>query len=329
MSFLLPLLLASAALAGPGSHANDPGETNPNPLDEAVALRFDWPVGLTCAGVARVERSGFGPAGDRVYVVSETLKVDAHAEGRVVRQEGVQVEVLSPRTVGPGADPQAAVALLAARAPDRVIAADGSFRRLDRLEEFRAAARADWERWMVPVPEAARERLTATLDTLLDGRALQRTWSQRWDTSYGFWAGRSLPVGATAMAITTDASPLLPDAPLDWQYTFSIAERGGCLDADCVRLVYDGRPGRDALLAALGAHGRSLLGPGVPSEAAITWSAPSLTVHAEMVADPATLIPRSFTREARLYAEARWDGDKVAFVEVTERRQSTSTCLLP
>lgn len=298
-------------------------------------MRFAWPVGMNCSSAARIEQGGFGLGRDRTMTSSESYEVLDHPDGLRIHQTAAEVAVLSGAGTGEVADPETLAVQLTAMLPDRVITRDGVFRRLDNLEPFRASVQALWDRTVAAAPEAARPALAPLVARFLDGRSLQAAQAQAWNTGVGFWAGRRMPVGATGLAITVDAPPLLPTHPMQWTYTQKIADRVGCDSGApeeaprCLKLVYDGKPSTTDLLKALEASGRAFLAGGVADDIEVEWSDPRLTVHSEIVAEGDTLVPHAGRRETRFYAEARWGGDKVQFLELSDVRQWTTTCVLP
>jgi hypothetical protein len=309
-------------LAGAGYDPRYPDETNPDPMDEAVALRFDWPIGLACETTARTERTGRTPG---TSLVTERWGVRGHAEGRLLHQDAVSLQVLSP-TTPLAADAEGAATFLAARAPDRVVALDASFRRLDNLEAWRASLDEAWR------AEAARLPSPAELPaSLLDARGLQARLSHAWDAEIGFWHGQKLPVAATSMAVVLAPAAMLPGTSMQWMYRFRIARSLPCPTggATCVELVYDASPGKADLLRALAAAGPQLL----PAEAmaggqVATWLNPKLTVHAELIAEPGALVPHHAYRETVLEAEAKL-GERSFFLADGERRTADTTCRRP
>lgn len=306
----------------------EPELSVPDPRTEAVSLTFAWPVGMACDAAGRVERLGLGAPADRTYTETERFVVQAHDPDLLLHQEAASVAWLTPRPTEPLRDPVGFAAQLGALLPDRVITRGGAFVGIEHLEAYRASVQAAWDRERAALSGGVAGNVEPMLDPFLDPVGLQRALSEAWASGVGFWVGKQLPAGATGMAITGDTSSLLPGSQVQWTYTFSVARWLPCEAGDpgegCVELVYDGSAGRSSLALALETSGRDLLGE--PVEGEVRWDEASLKVHGELVVDPATLVPFRELRESRLYVEARWGGDQVRFLDVTDRRQVSFAC---
>lgn len=318
----LTLLIVAVATASPG-HAARAVETNPDPHVEDIPLRFGWPAGMGCE-VAVTDVYTTAGASDRAMSGTYHVDVSAHPEGLQLHSE-----LTAFQATGGTSTSAASLARAAYTMPDRVIAPDGQFRRLENLPPYNASVTALLQPLLASADTAPAAQ--ALLTRLSDVPALQSTLAAAWRRSIGFWPGLTLIPRADVSSFAEDEVPFVPGTSLRWNYTTLLVETTGCDAADtakrCVKLEYTGTPPSRPLHTALVQSGATLLA-GDPA-VSLNWSAARASVHTVLVVEPDTLIPHSEVQVRTLYAEVRPAGGPTQVIDRSERLERASVCTLP
>lgn len=281
-------------------------------------------------------------AGDRV-VATRTRVRGVTAARREGEDWVLQARVTAPAEVSgdaPG-DTDAArlqrlvAGSLASGMPDVVVGADGAFRELRNLGEFRASMIAAVEKAVLEArPGADAEKrlpeLRRVLDVALSAELLTSNAAQEWTMSVATWIGADLDHGDWYELTFEEPIPGLSERPVKRTMRFKLSRWVPCA-ADgpprCVEILAAVVPDRDSTRLAVNDFVRRILPAGASrAEAEATLASVSYEVDARyrLVTEPETLRPWSMETRKFIYI-ATVDGGKRSVQARRERQLSGST----
>lgn len=274
---------------------------------EAVALVFDWPVGLTAeiSQVATREEIRDGRGDSAVVDVTYRLEAVEHPQGRLLRH--------SDRTMGPiqGLDSEASTVLqkLNAVMPGYVVSADGGLLAVSGLEEMKTAFGDLMDAWIDSVttaesttPEEAAEGRTLFENAMamaLSEEVLFAGAQKEWHPLVGFWAGAELEVGSAYVMEGEGALPLPGSPVIPYVTEFGVAGWVPCTEAEeearCVELVLYTFPDLEAAGDALTEFLDGLAGTTGQDSEELNFDGIDVWTEHRLITEPGTLIPYSMT----------------------------------
>lgn len=298
-------LAATAACTGPAKEAQR----------DAVALRFDWPIGLTA--FVQTERSTrtnspLGPT-SRTVRMGYRIDVEEAEDGRLLRYGDVRAEDPADGRIYPLRElPERLASQLTALFPSYVVSDEGRVLRLEgsgpMVEEARRKLESQLAEAAPGSPEA--KRLAAAS---LTEESLLAAVRAHWDELVGDWAGKHLVVGET---LEREERLVVPRAALRIQSTveFGIGQRIPCDEeatgADCVEIEVRTRPLPEALddYERAMRQGARATGAGAPENVEIEESS-------YLVTEPSTLIPHYLETTTKFRARVSRTGEPDVAIE--------------
>jgi len=303
ISSLCPLLVlvTVAGCAGPGGE----GES------DSIALRFDWPVGLTA--FVQTERSTrtTGPRGPSSTTVrmSYRIEVEEAPEGRLIRRGDIRAEDPESGQIYPVDQlPEPLASQLMAAFPSFVVDGEGQLARLEGIEPVIEEAQRKLESRLAELPpESAEARALAA--TRVSEEHLLEAAREEWDQLVGAWAGTSLLVGEIYQRKARLVVPALGGPRILSGAEFDVGRRIPCGEemtaADCVEIEVRSRPLPEALSQLEQVmHERS------PTPAGRgTLGNFEIEESSYLVAEPSTLIPHYLETTAKFRATLHRPGE--------------------
>lgn len=299
-------LLALAATAGCAG---------PTPERDTVALRFDWPVGLTA--FVQTERSTrtnspLGPT-SRTVRVGYRIDVEEAEDGRLLRYGDVLAENPADGRIYPLDElPEPVARQLTTLFPSYVVSDEGRVLRLEGSDLVIQEARRKLEGQLAeaaPGSPAARRLAAASLSE----ESLLAAVREHWEQLVGSWSGRDLAVGETH---AVEQRLVVPRAALRIQSTreFGVKQRVPCNEeatsADCVGIEVRSLPLREAL---------DDLERATRADAQATRAGALENVEIEessyLVTEPSTLIPHYLETTTKFRATVSAPGEPELAIE--------------
>lgn len=285
MSIMRVVLCALVALACP-----EPAIGQQEGAD-AVALSFDWPVGLD-AWVTHHRsqvRTVNGETEESAAGLRYRMQVQDHPAGRLVSYDSFGL-------VGP-TDPgdmstQALVEQVGAFMPGLVVSNSGEVVEIVGIDRLVGLVRSLLGPMLDSLPAQAGS-LRQTFDRLLSQEFLAAKSAEDWNALVGLWVEAELELGAVYELEAEEPIPILPDRTLPYLYQFSFTSRSPCspsdLDASCVVLemmsVPDPVAVTELLDAMIGDAARAALG------SSMVYKELEIENAVRLLAEPAGLIP--------------------------------------
>jgi hypothetical protein len=299
------LLAALAACVGPGGDAER----------DTVALRFDWPIGLTA--FVQTERSTrtnspLGPTSRTVWM-SYRIDVEEAEEGRLLRYGDVRAEDPADGRIYRLEElPERVAIQLTALFPSYVVSDEGRVVRLEGSEPMLEEAQRKLERQLAMAAPGSPEARRLAAASITE-ESLLAAVQAHWDELVGAWSGRSLAVGET---LEREERLVVPRAALRIQSTveFGVGQRIPCNEratgAECVEIEVRTRPLPDALddyERAMRKRAQAT-GSGVLANVEIEESS-------YLVTEPATLIPHYLETTTKFRATVSRPGEPDVTIE--------------
>lgn len=298
-----PLLVLAilAGCAGPGAE----GER------DVVALRFDWPVGLTAS--VQTERSTHttGPRGPSSTTVRMSYRIDVEEaqDGRLIRRGDILAEDPESGRIYPLEQlPEPLASQLTAVFPSFVVSDDGQLLRLEGIEPLLEEAQRKLESLLAELPpESAEARALAA--TRVSEEHLLGAAREHWDQLAGAWAGARLVVGESYQKKARLVVPALGGPRVLSQTEFGVGQRIPCGEettaADCVEIEARSRPLPEALAQLEQVIRERSPTPGGQG----TLEDFEIEESSYLVAEPSTLIPHYLETTTKFRATLRRPGE--------------------
>jgi hypothetical protein len=291
-------LLALAAIAGcTWAGGGDQRET--------VALRFDWPVGLTA--FVETERStrttgSLGPSSTTVRM-SYRIDVEEAPDGRLIRYGDIRVEDPDNGQIYPLDElPEPLASQLIALFPSYVVNDEGQLVRLEGFEALIEEARRKLESRLAELPPESAEARVLAASGISEERLLAAA-REHWDQLAGAWSGATLVMGETYQRkdrLVVPRSPLRILSAVD----YGVGQRIPCteetIEVDCVEIEVRSRPVPEAL-AQLEKAMRERSREATPGGFGVLENL-QIEESSYLVAEPSTLIPHYLETTTKFHA---------------------------
>ena len=215
--------LAAAAAAAKAAR----GETGDAGIGKPVAVKFQWPAGMTATIETERSKTQTTPAGQKTTGTGMRyrMQVASHAQGRLITFDNFE----PLRTVFKASDAAAFEQLMTTMMPSLIVSNSGDFVRVTNLDKIRAfmremIAEIKAESGGAPVPP----NVTALLEGLASEQVLTNLAMQDWDMFAGAWAGYAGRIGEFKEVSSEEESPLAPDITIPMRTSFGAARQAPC-----------------------------------------------------------------------------------------------------
>jgi hypothetical protein len=273
---------------------------------DAVALRFDWPVGLTA--FVQTERSTrtTGSRGTNSTTVRMSYRIDVEQaeEGRLIHRGEIRAEdPQSGRTYPLEQLPEPLASQLMAVFPSFVVSDEGELVRLEGIEAVIEEAQRKLESRLAELPPESAEA-QALAATRVSEEHLLEAAREHWDQLAGAWAGKSLVVGESYQREHHLVVPSLGGLRILSAAEFGVGQRIPCGEgmttADCIEIEVLSRPVPEALAELEGAMRERSRAPTPGGRGALENF--QIEESSYLVAEPSTLIPHYLETTAKFSA---------------------------
>lgn len=279
--------------------------TTPPPATNTVQLRFAWPAGLKgTATYQSTERVNNG-TGEKNKTVSgtSTFTVKAVGEDLIIHQQSPSVTVQSS-VPEQAATMQKLYEALGKVPLAFVVGRDGSYRRLDGLQEMRTAILTELEKsfaeTLQQVPAADRQRVLGIVAGALSAEQLEALFVAQWNREVAQWIDADLEQGEWYELETSSKVPMFNNAEIPLTARFRYGGRTPCNAADkklsCVTLEMQSVADPEIVRQEVGDFVTKLAGTSLP----ITFDDMQCETYLRIVTEPSTLLPYEviFTEES-------------------------------
>ena len=280
---------------------------------DTVALRFDWPVGLTA--FVETERSTHttGPRGPSSTTVRMTYRIDVEEaqDGRLIRRGEIRAEDPESGQIYPLDQlPEPLASQLTAVFPSFVVSDEGQLVRLEGIEPVIEEAQRKLESRLAELPpESAEAKVLAA--TRVSEEHLLEAAREHWDQLAGAWAGASLVAGESYQRKDRLVVPALGGLRILSRVEFGVGQGVPCGEettaANCVEIEVHSRPVPEAL-AELEQVMRERSQAATPGGRGALESF-EIEESSYLVAEPATLIPHYLETTTKFRATLRRPGE--------------------
>jgi hypothetical protein len=261
---------------------------------EAVALRFDWPVGLTA--FVETERSthtsgALGPKSTTVRM-SYRIEVEKAPDGRIIRYGDIRAEDPGDGRIYPLDElPEPLASQLIALFPSYVVSDEGQLVRLEGVEVLIEETRRKLESRLAELPPESVEAQVMAASRITENHLLAAA-REHWDQLAGAWSGTVLVMGEIYQRkdrLVVPRSPMRIASAAE----YGLGQRIPCdeetTEADCVEIEVHSRPVPEAL-AKLEEVMRERSRQATPMGFSVLENV-QLEESSYLVAEPSTLIP--------------------------------------
>lgn len=280
---------------------------------DTVALRFDWPLGLTA--FVETERSTLttgsrGPSSTTVRM-SYRIDVEEAQDGRLIRRRDIRAEDPESGQIYPLDQlPEPLASQLTAVFPSFVVSDEGQLVRLEGIEPVIEEAQRKLESRLAELPPESAEA-KALAATRVSEEHLLEAAREHWDQLAGAWAGASLVVGEDYQRKDRLVVPALGGPRILSRVEFGVGQRIPCGEemtaANCVEIEVRSRPVPEAL-AQLEQGMRERSHTATPGGRGALESF-EIEESSYLVIEPATLIPHYLETTTKFRATLRRPGE--------------------
>ena len=272
---------------------------------ETVALRFDWPVGLTA--FVQTERStrttgSLGPSSTSVRM-SYRINVEEARDGRLIRYGDIRAEDPDNGQIYLLNElPEPLASQLIALFPSYVVSNEGGLLRLEGIEPLIEEARRKLESRLAELPPESAEARALAASGVSEERLLAAA-REHWDQLAGAWSGVTLTMGETYQRkdrLVVPHSALRIRSAVE----YGVGQRVPCVEetvaADCVEIEVRSRPLPEALakLETAMREGSQAATPGGFG----TLENLEIEESSYLVTEPSTLIPHYLETTTKFHA---------------------------
>jgi len=286
---------------------------------DTVALRFDWPVGLTAFVETERSTHSTGSRGSRSTTVRMTYRIDVEEaqDGRLIRRGDIRAEDPESGQIYPLDQlPEPLASQLTAVFPSFVVSDEGQLVGLEGIEPVIEEAQRKLESRLAELPpESAEAKVLAA--TRVSEEHLLEAAREHWDQLAGAWAGASLVVGESYQRKGRLVVPALGGLRILSSVEFGVGQRIPCDEettaTDCVEIEVRSRPVPEALaqleqVMHERSHAATPDGRGALENFEIEESS-------YLVAEPARLIPHYLETTTKFHATHHRPGEADIAVE--------------
>jgi len=220
---------------------------------ETLALRFDWPVGLTAFVETERSTRTTGPLGPSSTTVrmSYRIGVEEAQDGRLIRYGDIRAEDPDNGQIYPLDElPEPLASQFIALFPSYVVSDEGRLVRLEGVEPLIEEARRKLESRLAELPPESADARMLAASGVSEERLLAAA-REHWDQLAGAWSGTSLVVGESYRRKHRLLVPALGGLRIVSTTELSVGQRIPCGEettaADCVEIQVRSRPVPEAL----------------------------------------------------------------------------------
>lgn len=308
-----PLAAAAAAAKAARGESTDPG------IGKPVAVKFQWPAGMTATIETERSKTQSTPAGQKTTGtgIKYRMHVAAHPQGRLITFD--HFEPL--RTVFKGDEAAVFQELMSSMMPSLIVNTRGDFVRVTNIDTIRAFMREFMAELKAKAGGAAiPPNIQAMLDEMASEKVLSSLARQDWDVIAGAWAGFTGKIGEFEEVDSEEPSPMVPGVTIPMRTRFGAARQTPC------------EPGR-APDSCVVMQLRSVIAPGAMASVVrrllqgakdmdgVTFDRFDVTTEINVIVEPQTGKPFRITQTRRADMTMRM-GAQAATVTQTEQRTS-------